>query len=238
MSTTTRILIVLTSHSTLGSIGEPTGFWLEELTTPYYVFADAGAHVDIVSIAGGRAPLDPRSLKPAGENPASVERYLRDPSLQATLATTRSVDSVGSAMYDIVFLPGGHGTMWDFPTSAALGRVVVETLVRGAVVSAVCHGPAGLVPVTLPNGRPVVEGRRITAFTDSEERAAALTHIVPFPLETRLRGLGAQFESGADFKPFAIADGNLVTGQNPASSERVAELALAANKQRASARRE
>jgi putative intracellular protease/amidase len=238
MSTATRILIILTSHSTLGSTGEPTGFWLEELITPYYIFADAGAQIDIVSIAGGQAPIDPRSLKPAGENPSSVERYLRDVSLQAALITTRPIDSVGSTMYDIVFLPGGHGTMWDLPENAALGRVIVETLVRGAVVSAVCHGPAGLVTATLPDGRPIVAGRRLTAFTDSEERAAALTHIVPFPLETRLRGLGARFESGADFKPFAVADGNLVTGQNPASSERVAELALEASKQRDRSQRE
>jgi putative intracellular protease/amidase len=238
MFTATKILIVLTSHSTLGSTGEQTGFWLEEFTAPYYIFADAGAQIDIVSIAGGRAPIDPRSLKSPGENPASVERYLHDASLQAALTTTRSIDAVGSAKYDIVFLPGGHGTMWDLPNSAALGRLIAETIARGAVVSAVCHGPAALVTAKLPDGRPVVAGRRLTAFTDSEERAAALTHIVPFALETRLRGLGAQFESGPDFKPFAVADGNLVTGQNPDSSARVAELALAASKQHANARRD
>jgi putative intracellular protease/amidase len=231
MSAALSVLIVLTSSATMGASAEPTGVWLEEFTTPYYVFADAGATVEVASTRGGKAPVDPRSVRPAGDNPASVERYLRDPALQAALAATRPLVEAEPADYDIVFLSGGHGTMWDLPGSDSLARLVVRTLSRGAVVGAVCHGPAGLVNARYPDGRPLVAGRRVAAFTNREERAAGLAGVVPFLLETRLRELGARFEGGADFQPFAIADGNLVTGQNPASSTRVAELALAAARQ-------
>jgi protease I len=232
MSAETNVLIVLTSHATLGRSNEPTGFWLEEFTTPYFAFADAGARVEIASIRGGQPPIDPRSVKQAGDNPASVERYLRDSSLQALLAATASIESLQSATYDIVYLPGGHGTMWDFPGDQMLERLIAETLGRGAVVSTVCHGAAGLVTAKSPDGRSVVAGRRLTAFTDAEEESAGLTEVVPFLLESRLKSLGARFESGANFASFAIADDNLVTGQNPASSRRVAELALAVSRQR------
>ncbi|WP_435106168.1 type 1 glutamine amidotransferase domain-containing protein [Arhodomonas sp. AD133] len=226
MSAPLNVLIVLTSHASLGDTGERTGFWLEEFTTPYYVFADAGARITVASIKGGPVPIDARSLAPAGENPQSVERYLTDESLQAELQTTAVVDDVAADPYDVVFLPGGHGTMWDLPTSEGLGDLVSATLAREAVVGAVCHGPAGLVNARDADGRPVVAGRRVAAFTDSEEQAAGLSEVVPFLLETRLRELGAEFENGPDFEPFAVADGTLVTGQNPASSSKVAELVL------------
>jgi putative intracellular protease/amidase len=232
MSATLKVLIVLTSNAVMGNGGHPTGFWLEEFTSPYYAFADAGATIEIASVAGGPAPIDPRSLPASGKVSASVERYTKDPALQAALQKTVAVASVASKDYDIVFLPGGHGTMWDLPGSEALAALVARTLIRGAVVAAVCHGPAGLVGARYADGKPVVAGRRVSAFTNSEERAAKLDKTVPFLLEDRLRALGAHFESGPDFQPFAIADGNLVTGQNPASSARVAELAIAAIRSR------
>ena len=229
MSATLKVLIVLTSHAQMGATTEPTGFWLEEFTTPYYAFADAGAHVEIASIAGGRAPIDPRSLQlEAGKEPASVQRYLRDEPLQTKLAQTPAVASVATSEYDIVFLPGGHGTMWDLPTSVALADLVAATLQRGDVVGAVCHGPAGLVNARFKDGKPVVAGRKVAGFTNSEEKAVGLATVVPFLLETRLRELGGRYESGPDFQPFAVVDGNLVTGQNPASSEKAAELSIEA----------
>jgi len=229
MSATIKVLIVLTSNAVMSG-GQPTGFWLEEFTSPYYAFADAGATIEIASVAGGPAPIDPRSLETSGSVAASVARYQKDAALQAALKQTTPVAGVASNDYDIVFLPGGHGTMWDLPASEVLAGLVARTLTRGAVVAAVCHGPAGLVNARYPDGKSVVAGRRVSAFTDAEERAVKLNGVVPFLLEDRLRGLGAHFESGPDFRPFAIADGNLVTGQNPASSARVAELALAAVK--------
>ncbi len=227
-ATTLKVLIVLTSNAAMGPGGPPTGFWLEEFTSPYYVFADAGAIVEIASVAGGPAPVDPRSLEGSGQLPASVDRYRRDSALQAALKATTPLARVSSNAYDVVFLPGGHGTMWDLPGSEALAGLVARTLARGSVVAAVCHGPAGLVSARFPDGRAVVAGRRVSSFTNAEERAVKLDGAVPFLLEDRLRALGATFESGPDFRPFAIADGKLVTGQNPASSARVAELAIAA----------
>jgi putative intracellular protease/amidase len=221
-----KILIITTSHSTMGAGGEPTGVWLEELTTPYYAFADAGAQVTIVSINGGAVPVDPRSVLPAGQNDASVERYLKDDKLRATIRATARFTADMASGYDAVFLPGGHGTMWDYPQSPDIARVVVRFLEEGKPVAAVCHGPAGLVSARFGNGTPVVQGRRVAGFTNSEERAAGLETVVPFLLEDRLRELGGIYASGPDFKPFAVRDGNLITGQNPASATEVARLTL------------
>ena len=236
MSQPLKVLIVLTSHSDMGDGSEPTGFWLEEFTTPYYVFADAGADIHIASIRGGRAPLDPRSLAGEGDKPDSVKRYEQDTKLKAALESTAGIAGVAAEQFDIVFLPGGHGTMWDLPNSEPLAKLVGSTMTRGAVVSAVCHGPAGLVGAKLADGRPVVAGRRVSAFINSEEKAVGLDQVVPFLLESRLRELGGRVEGAPDFQPFAVADGNLVTGQNPASSGRVAELAIQAARARLQAK--
>lgn len=221
-----RILTILTSSATMGAGGEPTGLWFEELATPYYAFVDAGAAVMLASIAGGPAPIDPRSLKPRGENETSVERFLADPSASAALAATVPLSEIKAEDHDAVFLPGGHGTMWDLPESDALAALLGTTWEAGKVVAAVCHGPAGLVRVTDETGAPLVGGRRVTAFSDGEERAVGLADRMPFLLEARLRGLGARYERAADFQPFAVADGRLVTGQNPASSALTAKLTL------------
>lgn len=228
MSTTLKILVVLTSQATMGDDPRPTGVWFEELSTPYYAFVDAGAQVDIASIAGGKIPIDPHSLDADGKNAPSVERFLRDKAAMAKLTGSFKIDRVTFKGYSAVFLPGGHGTMWDLPMSTKLTDLLSTAWAEGKVISAVCHGPAGLVNVKDANGHPLVAGRSVAAFTNSEEAAAGLTEKVPFLLETRIRGLGANYQSGPDFQPFAVRDGQLVTGQNPASSEKVAELVLEA----------
>ncbi len=228
MSTTIKILVILTSQATMGDDPRPTGVWFEELSTPYYAFVDAGAQVDIASIAGGEIPIDPHSLEAEGKNPPSVERFLKDASAMQKIEVSMKIDGQSTEGYSAVFLPGGHGTMWDLPKSTELASLLSTAWAEGKVVSAVCHGPAGLVNVKDTNGQPLVAGRRVAAFTDSEEAAAGLTDKVPFLLETRIRGLGAKYESGPDFQPFAVRDGKLVTGQNPASSEEVARLVLEA----------
>ncbi|MCA8879651.1 MAG: type 1 glutamine amidotransferase domain-containing protein [Rhodobacteraceae bacterium] len=221
-----NILIVTTSAARLGSSGEPTGLWIEELTTPCYAFIDAGAAVTVASVSGGRVPIDARSLKPKGGNEASVERYLNDAAFVERLADTPSLDGLSPEGFDALFLPGGHGTMTDFPENAALAGLVSAFDAAGKLIAAVCHGPAGLVGATRADGAPLVEGRRVTGFSDSEERAVGLDQVVPFLLETRLRELGARYEAGPDFAPFTLRDGNLVTGQNPASAGPAAELVL------------
>lgn len=226
---TKRILMVTTSADRMAPGSEPTGVWLEELTTPYYAFRDAGAEVTIASIGGGRVPVDARSVAEAGRNDASVERYLKDPALQAEVAATPKFTTLDPANYDALFLPGGHGTMFDYPGSAELARLVERFDRAGKVVAAVCHGPAGLVAARQADGTtPFVAGRRVAAFTDSEERAVGLDKAVPFLLETRLKELGAQHVGGPDFQPYAVRDGRLVTGQNPASAVRTAELVIEA----------
>ncbi|WP_029029884.1 type 1 glutamine amidotransferase domain-containing protein [Salinarimonas rosea] len=224
-----RILIVLTSHATLGTTGKPTGFFYEELAAPYYAFVDAGHAVEIASIVGGAPPADPSSLDAdEAKRPAAVRRLLADAAAMDALARTAPIDAIDPVAYDAVFLPGGHGTMWDFPQSAALARAVSAIYARAGVVGAVCHGPAGLVGATRPDGHPLVEGLRVNGFTDAEEAAVGLTDVVPFLLESRLVAQGARFEKAGAFEPFAVRDGRLVTGQNPMSSEPAAALMLEA----------
>jgi putative intracellular protease/amidase len=224
MSQTIRILIVLTSHSQLGSTGKKTGFWLEELAAPYLEFARAGAEVDLASPAGGAAPADPRSET----DPSEARRaFLADPTARAKLQSTLRLADVRAKEYDAIFVAGGHGTMWDLATDPATKRLLSEAASAGKVVAAVCHGPAALVGVEV-NGVPLVKGRRVSAFTDAEERAAGLDTVVPFPLEGKLRELGARLEGGPLWAPFAVRDGTLVTGQNPASAVPVAREVLRA----------
>ncbi len=229
----TRILMIATSADRMTPGTEPTGVWLEELTTPYYAFRDGGADVTLASIKGGAIPVDQRSVNADGENDASVERYLKDEALKAEVADTPAFTSIDTSDYDAVFLPGGHGTMFDYPGSEELARVVERFDREGKIVAAVCHGPAGLVSAKKPDGTPFVAGRRVAAFTDSEERAVGLDQAVPFLLETRMKELGAHHEGGPDFQPFALRDGNLVTGQNPVSATRTAELVMEALKAKA-----
>ncbi len=235
-----KVLIVATSHAMLGATGERTGVWLEELATPYYALHDAGVEVTLASIQGGAIPFDPRSLpaeagQAGGEQPsaqpevpASVRRFLGDPKATEAASKSLPVDLDASEGFDAILLPGGHGAMWDMPESAILARLVGFQFDRGRVVAAVCHGPAGLVSARRHDGRPIVEGRRVNGFTNTEEAGVGLTRVVPFLLEDRLRELGGQFERGPDWQPYAVHDDNLITGQNPQSSDLVARHVLSA----------
>ncbi|MCU0698646.1 MAG: type 1 glutamine amidotransferase domain-containing protein [Myxococcaceae bacterium] len=217
-----KILILLTSHAMLGESGQKTGLWLEELAVPYLVFTRAGAEVELASPLGGPAPIDPKSEKVAS---AEVKAFLADPKAVAKLhATTKLSTLTGS--YDAVFVAGGHGTMWDLPTSADVARQLSRTWQDGKVLAAVCHGPAALVGVKDEKGQSVVQGRRFTAFTNEEEAAVGLTKVVPFLLESKLTELGGHFEGGPLWASHVVRDGRLITGQNPASSKGVAEAVL------------
>lgn len=227
----TQILMIVTSHAQLGTTGEPTGFWYEELAAPYYAFTDAGVQVDIASPRGGTPPIDPRSEAEPSE---LVERFKADAQALQKLNNTLSIAAV-SEQYDAYFVAGGHGVMWDL----AVDRKLIDLLGRAAaadkVIGAVCHGPAALVGVE-QQGAPLVRGKRVAAFSDEEERAVELADKVPFLLETRLRALGARYESGPMWRSFAVRDGRLVTGQNPQSSLQTAREVLAAVREESSAR--
>ena len=224
---TPRILIVLTSHNQLGNTGHPTGFWLEEFASPYYAFMDAGATVTLASIQGGEPPIDPKSYQEDAQT-ETTQRFLADTTAKQALANTLSISKVDAGDYDAIFLPGGHGTMWDFPESSTLTNLIEVFDQEEKIIAAVCHAPAALVNVKVASGEPLVKDKVVTAFTDSEERAVELETVVPFMLETRLRELGAKFASGADWAPLVKQDGHLITGQNPASSEPVAKAVLQA----------
>lgn len=222
-----KALFILTSHDTLGESGKPTGFYWEELAAPYLILTDAGWQVELASIAGGRPPADPASAEGDAAT-TEVRRLMADEAAMNKLAHTQRVEDVEVSGCDIVFLPGGHGTMWDLPGSRALGDLLGEAWAKGAVIGAVCHGPAGLLGARLPSGDPLVRGHRVAGFTNSEEAAVGLAETVPFSLEDALTEQGGRHQKGPDWQPFAIADGRLVTGQNPASSAEVARLMLAA----------
>ena len=221
-----KILIITTSHSEMEAEKKATGLWLEELTTPYYVFLDAGLSITVASIKGGVIPVDPMSKKAVGENSPSVERFIKDSQAMEAIENSVSIEEIDFDEYDAIFLPGGHGTMWDLPSSEKLAEIVSQALVNNRIVSAVCHGPAGLVCAKKANGIPAIKGYKISAFTNSEEETVGLSETVPFLLETKLRQLGADFQSTDNFQAFVTVDRNLITGQNPASSHLVAEQVL------------
>lgn len=223
-----KILIVTTSHDSLGATGHKTGVWFEELSTPYYLLKDGGADVVLASVRGGPVPFDPRSIALGDDTPPSVQRFLADAEAKAAADATPGLEGLDPAPFDALFLPGGHGTMWDLPDNPALARLVETLSATGRIVAAVCHGPAGLVSARRADGRPLVEGRRVAAFTNAEEAAVGLTDAVPFLLEDRLKALGARYQSVPAFQPFAVRDGALITGQNPMSSALVAQALLAA----------
>ncbi|NJK56151.1 MAG: type 1 glutamine amidotransferase domain-containing protein [Pleurocapsa sp. SU_5_0] len=223
-----KILIIVTSHAIMDNSSEPTGLWLEELAAPYYVFIDAGMSVTIASIQGGVVPIDPKSKKPIGENSPTVDRFLQDKAAIAATSNTVAINNINPDIYDAVFLPGGHGTMWDLPNSASLANIISQTYAQDKAIAAVCHGVAGLIGATKADGSPLVDGLKVNSFTNAEEDAVGLSSSVPFMLETKLRELGADFQSADNFQPFAIQSGNLITGQNPASSLLVANKILEA----------
>jgi len=220
-----KILIVLTSHDQLGVTGEKTGFWLEEFAAPYYVLKDAGALLKLASPKGGQPPLDPKSDLPENQT-ESTKRFLADSSAQLELANTTKLAEISAEDFDAIFFPGGHGPMWDMPDNSA-SIVLIEDFVKAdKPVAAVCHAPVALINVRDSNGEFLIKGKNVTGFSNDEEKAVGLIDVVPFLLEDALKERGGFFSKGADWTPYIQVDGKLVTGQNPASSEAVAEALL------------
>jgi putative intracellular protease/amidase len=217
-----KVLVVLPSHDQLGNTGQKTGFWLEEFTDPYYKFIDSGYEVTIASPRGGKPPVDPKSTQKENQS-ESTKRFERDKSAQEKLENTLALSQVSASDYDTLFLPGGHGPMWDLSSDENMKKIVEDFYSDKKIVSAVCHGPAGLLQATDRNGNSILKGKKITGFTNNEESAVGLTKTVPFSLENRMKELGGKFEKGQDFKPFIVSDGQLITGQNPKSALPAAE---------------
>ena len=220
-----KILIVLTSHSQLGDTKEKTGFWIEEFATPYYVLADAGVKITIASPAGGQPPVDPKSEATDAQTP-STQRFFKDMEAIEKVANSYKLSEVVPEDYDAVFYPGGHGPMWDLATDKTSIQLIEEFYDTQKPIAFVCHAPAALINVKAENGQPLVKGKRVTGFSNTEEEAVGLTKVVPFLLEDELQKLGAHYSKGSDWSSFAIKDRLLITGQNPASSEEVAKLLL------------
>jgi putative intracellular protease/amidase len=228
-----KILMVMTSHDKLGNTGRKTGFWLEEFAAPYFRFIDAGASVTVASPKGGQPPLDPVSDTPEGQT-EYTKRFKADKAAQAVLAHTVPLSTVRSEEFDAVFYPGGHGPMWDLAESENSIALIEAFYKAGKPVAAVCHAPAVLHRVTI-NGEPIVKGKRVTGFTNSEEAAVHLTNVVPFLVEDELKRLGGRFQKVDDWQVLTVVDGLLITGQNPASSGPGAEELINLLKQRAAA---
>ncbi len=220
-----KILMVLTSHDALGDTGHKTGFWLEEFAGPYYVFKDAGAIVTLASPLGGQPPVDPKSDDPTAATEAT-RRFKADGAAQAALAHTVLLVDVVAADFDAVFYPGGHGPLWDLAEDRASIKLIEATIAAGKPVAVVCHAPGVLRHVTRPDGQLLVQGKKVTGFSNAEERTAGLTEVVPFLVEDMLKASGATYTSVADWQPLVVTDGLLVTGQNPASSEPTARALL------------
>ena len=224
-----QVLFVLTSHDRLGDTGRETGYYFDEMAAPYWALSDAGHTVRFASIAGGKPPVDAASLpEDPDERPEPVTRFLADDDAMAALQRSTPIADIDAAGYDAVFLPGGHGTVFDFPGNPDLASLIGAVYADGGVVGAVCHGPSGLVDAVKPDGTPLVADLRVAGFTDAEEEAVGLTEVVPFLLESRLRKLGGRFEGVGNFEPHAVRDGRLVTGQNPASAGPVGALLVEA----------
>ena len=219
-----KILMVLTSHDQLGSTGRKTGFWLEEFAAPYFVFRDAGAELTLASPRGGQPPIDPKSDLPENQTP-SMARFKRDAAAQKALANTVKLASVKAEDYDTVFYPGGHGPMWDLAESPEFIALIESFYNSGKPIALVCHAPGVLRKVKYM-GEPLVKGKHVTGFTNGEEDAVVLTKVVPFLVEDELLRLGAIYEKKRNWEPFAVVDGRLITGQNPASSTSAAEALL------------
>jgi putative intracellular protease/amidase len=220
-----KVLIILTSHSDLGNTGEKTGFWIEEFAAPYYVLADAGAELAIASPNGGQPPVDPKSESPDAQT-AATKRFYGDYALIDKVAHTLKLSEANEADYDAVFYPGGHGPLWDLATDAESIALIENFYKHNKPVAFVCHAPAALAKVKAPNGEPLVKGKEVTGFSNSEEEAVKLTKVVPFLLEDEMKKLGGHYSSGPDWGVYVKKDGLLITGQNPASSEAAAKELL------------
>ena len=217
--------MVLTSHDRLGDTGKPTGFWLEEFAAPYYVLKDAGAEVTLASPKGGQPPLDPTSDTQDAQTEAT-HRFKADAEAQQVLAATAILAEIDADDFDAIFYPGGHGPLWDLTASEDNRRLIEAFAASDRPIAAVCHAPAIFKHTSGPDGKPLVSGRRVTGFTNSEEKAVGLTGVVPFLVEDMLKANGGIYQKGADWASFVVVDGQLVTGQNPASSAEAARELL------------
>lgn len=221
-----KILMVLTSHDELGTTGKKTGFWLEELAAPYYAFLDAGADITLASPKGGQPPLDPKSDEPDSQTD-ETRRFHADSAAQAVLASTVKLDTVDQAAFDAVFYPGGHGPLWDLANDKHSISLIEQTLQAGKPVALVCHAPGVLRNVKNADGTPLVKGKKVTGFTNSEEEGVGLTDVVPFLVEDVLKQNGGLYSRGDDWQSYTVQDGLLITGQNPGSSAETAKVLLA-----------
>jgi putative intracellular protease/amidase len=220
-----KVLIVLTSHDQLGNTGRKTGFWLEELAAPYYTFKDAGVDVVLASPKGGQPPLDPKSNEPSFQTDLT-RRFEADVAANAQLAATVRLDSVSQADFDTVFYPGGHGPLWDLAEDTHSIALIESFIEAGKPVALVCHAPGVLRHVKASNGSPLVEGKQVAGFTNSEEEAVGLTKVVPFLVEDELKAKGGIYSKGPDWASYVVTDGLLITGQNPASSSEAATVLM------------
>ena len=225
MNAAPEILMILTSHGTLGDTGEKTGFWLEEFAAPYYVFRDAGAIVTLASPKGGQPPLDPKSDAPDAQTEAT-DRFRLDVEAVAALGATQKVAEIDVSDFDAVFYPGGHGPLWDLTVDPHSIALIEAATAADKPVGLVCHAPGVLKNVRAADGSPLVKGRKVAGFTNGEEAAVGLTDVVPFLVEDMLKANGGLYSKGPDFAAYAVEDGMLVTGQNPASSQKAAEMLL------------
>jgi putative intracellular protease/amidase len=222
---TMKILIVLTSHDQLGDTGRKTGFWLEELAAPFYIFKDAGADIVLASPKGGQPPLDPKSADPSFQTDLT-RRFEADASANQQLASTVRLDSVSEKDFDTVFYPGGHGPLWDLAEDRNSIALIQSFVAAGKPVALVCHAPGVLRHVVTADGKPLVNGKKVTGFTNTEEEAVGLTKVVPFLVEDELKAKGGIYSKADDWAPYVVSDGQLITGQNPASSGPAASLLL------------
>lgn len=220
-----KILFVITSQESLGSTGNKTGVWLEELVAPYYVFKDAGAEITLVSPKGGQPPVDPHSDGPDSVLKV-VGRFKKDAAAKRALANTGTLAGIRVQDYNAVFYPGGHGVVWDLAEDRDSIAILNAAAAAGIPIGTVCHGPAALRHAQGPDGQPLVKGKSVTGFSNAEETAVGLTQVVPFLVEDMLRAAGSHYSKVANWQPHVVIDGTLVTGQNPASSEAVAEALL------------
>lgn len=222
-----KVLMVLTSHDQLGNTGRKTGFWLEELAAPYYTFKDAGFEVMLASPNGGQPPLDPKSNEPSFQTD-DTRRFEQDAAANAQLAATLRLDSVDQSGFDTVFYPGGHGPLWDLAKDKSSIALIEAFLAAGKPVALVCHAPGVLRHVKTPEGRPLVEGKQVTGFTNSEEEGVGLTEVVPFLVEDELKAKGGVYSKGPDWASYVVRDDLLITGQNPGSSTETANVLIKA----------
>ena len=220
-----KIAMILTSHDQLGNTGHKTGFWLEEFAAPYYTFVDAGADITLASPKGGQPPLDPKSDDPSAQTQAT-KRFKADAVAQQALAHTVTLDTIKAEDFDAVFYPGGHGPLWDLAEDTKSISLIEDTFAAGKPLALVCHAPGVLRHTKAPNGEPLVKGKDVAGFTNTEEEAVQLTKVVPFLVEDMLKENGGNYSKGADWQPYVVSAGNLITGQNPASSEKAAEELL------------